>query len=128
MSNHLDELWDEEWAGLNDLDAWNFLDAALYGCHGDVRIEDDRTLEEMSRDGRRYGKFNFLTNWGEQFDGGFKSFLLCPPQRPIRVLSRAFPKGLGLGVDVSRTGFLEAVHAFAQWFEEQEQRLNSGAS
>jgi hypothetical protein len=121
---HLEDLWDEALVGLNDQDTWNFLDGALYGYHGDVEVHDERSLEDTRRDARRYGKFNFLTNWGEQFDGGYKSFLLCPPRRPLRVLSRAFPKPVGLGVNVSRAGFARAVRAFTDWFESQERRLS----
>jgi hypothetical protein len=75
-------------------------------------------------DAQRYGRFNFLTNWGEEFDG-CKSFLLCPPGRPVRILSRSFPPAVGLGVDVSRAGFVAAAAAFARWFEAQEARLRT---
>jgi hypothetical protein len=118
----LDELWDENLTGLSDREIWNFLDGRLYGFHGDVEIEDDRTLDEVDADMVRYGKFNFLTNWGEQFDG-YKSFLLCPPGKPLRVLCRRLPERIGLGLDVSRAGFTAASRAFVRWFEEQERRL-----
>src|SRR5262249_34795405 len=65
----IDRLWAEELAGLDDVAAWNFLDGLLYGYYGDVEVPDDRTVEECRRDWLVWGCFNFLTNWGEQFDG-----------------------------------------------------------
>lgn len=125
LAEHIDELWDDALAGLDDQEMWNFLDGLLYGYHGDVAIDDDRSLEQIHADCDRYGKFNFLTNWDEQFDG-YKSFILCPPGSGIvRILSRAFPCEVGLGVNVSKTGFLGAVQAFIGWFKEQERRLSS---
>lgn len=124
MVAHLEELWDDALNGLDDLATWNFLDGALYGYHGDVEIEDDRSLDEMTRDAHRFGKFDFLTNWGEQFDGGYKSFIIHPPDRPLRVLSRAFPMSVGLGVNISRMGFVRASQAFVEWFKDQERRLS----
>src|SRR4051794_10065205 len=44
ISSHLDEIWDDELAGLDDQAAWNFLDGLLYGYHGELEIEDSRTL------------------------------------------------------------------------------------
>jgi hypothetical protein len=127
MGTHLEDLWDDELGGLDDQAAWNFLDGTLYGYHGGVEIEDNRSLEEVRRDAQRFGKFNFLANWGEQFDG-YKSFVVCPPNRPLRVLSRAFPEPLGLGVNVSRDGFARASRAFVDWFKSQERRLSGGTA
>ena len=117
-ADHLDDLWDEALGDLSDREAWDLLDGMLYGRDG----RDGRSLREVGRDAERYGKFNFLTNWGEQFDG-YKSFLFRPPGRPVRVLSRAFPGSIGLGVDVSPVGFARAARAFAGWFEAQARRL-----
>jgi hypothetical protein len=128
MGAHLEDLWEDALDGLDDLATLNFLDGALYGYHGDVEIEDDRSLEDLGRDAQRFGKFNFLTNWGEQFDGGYKSFVVCPPNKPLRVLSRAFPESVGLSVNVSRDGFARASRAFVDWFKSQERRLNEGTA
>jgi hypothetical protein len=122
LSSHLDELWDEALTGLGDQAAWDYLDGLLYGCQGDVEIEDHRTLDEMQEDWARYGKFNFLTNWGEQFDG-YKSFIMCPPSGQVRILSRRLPAPLGLSVQVTKGAILEASRGFVRWFEEQETRL-----
>jgi hypothetical protein len=117
-ADHLEDLWDDALDGLSDREAWDLLDGVLYGRAG----RDGRPLERVARDYQRYDKFNFLTNWGEQFDG-YKSFVLGPPGRPLRVLSRAFPESIGLGVDVSRAGFVRAARGFTEWFEAQERRL-----
>ena len=113
---NLDSLWDDELRGFDDLATWNFLDGLLYGYHGDTELLDDRTLEQSRRDDARWHRFNFLTNWGEQFDG-YKSFLVCPPGEYARVLSRRLPSHLGLGVSVTRRGIVSAATEFTQWFE-----------
>jgi hypothetical protein len=122
LAANLDSLWDDELAGLDDVAAWNFLDGILYGYHGDVELPDNRTLEECHRDAVRWGRFNFLTNWGEQFDG-YKSFLLCPPGDLARVLSRRLPEQMGRGVSVPRQGVVKAAAGFGRWFEAESQRL-----
>ena len=118
----IDRLWAEELAGLDDVAAWNFLDGLLYGYHGDVEVPDDRTLEECRRDAVVWGCFDFLTNWGEQFDG-YKAFIMRPPGGPVRILSRRLPDGMGRAVEVSRDGFVAACEGFVRWFEEQDLRL-----
>jgi hypothetical protein len=122
LGDNLSSLWADELTGLDDVAAWNFLDGLLYGYHGDVTLSDNRTLEECHRDAVRWGQFNFLTNWGEQFDG-YKSFVLCPPGGSARVLSRRLPAHLGRGVSVSRRGFTAAASEFARWFETESARL-----
>ena len=121
----LDELWAPELAGLDNLATWNLLDGLLYGYHGDVEVTVDRSVEECRADWSVWGKFDFLTNWDEPFDG-FKSFILCPPGGPVRILSRRLPAGMGLGVEVSRGSVIGASAGFACWFEEQQRRLHVG--
>src|SRR5947209_6980798 len=87
LTGNLGSLWADELSGLDDVAAWDLLDGLLYGYHGDVELSDTGTLAELRRDAARWGRFNFLTNWGEQFDG-YKSFLLSPPGEFVRVLSR----------------------------------------
>jgi hypothetical protein len=58
----------------------------------------------------------------------YKAFLLCPPDKPLRILCREFPEKVGLGIDVSQIGFVEASTAFVQWFEMQQHRLSGGAN
>lgn len=122
LVSRLDELWTPELAGLDDVAAWNLLDGLLYGYHGDVEVPDDRTLEQSRADAAAWGRFDFLTNWGEQFDG-YKAFILRQPGGPVRILSRRLPEQMGRGVLVSPSGFRVAAGGFARWFEEESRRL-----
>ncbi len=122
LADNLGRVWADELSGLDDVAAWNFLDGLLYGYHGDVELADTRTLAELRHDAVRWGRFNFLTNWGEQFDG-YKSFLLCPPGGSARVLSQRLPPHMGCGVSVSRQGLASASAGFATWFESESGRL-----
>jgi hypothetical protein len=117
----LDSLWHPAFDGLSDQDLWNFLDARLYGYHGDVAIDDGRTLEQTRADSNTFNKFDFLTNWDEMFDG-HKAFLLCPPGGPVRILCRQFPADVGLRVDVSKAGVIRAATDFLRWHDERSLR------
>jgi hypothetical protein len=119
LAVNLGNLWAEELARLDYMAAWNFLDGLLYGCRDDVIVEDDRTFAECRRDALRWGHFNFLTNWGEQFDG-CKSFIMCPPTGSAIVLSRCLPDR---GALVSPQNVVEASTGFASWFEVESRRL-----
>jgi hypothetical protein len=115
----VDGLWVEEFEGLDDVAVWNFLDGLLWEWHGDDPAEPCSTRNAIRTNGRHWWDFNFLSNWGEQFDG-FKSFLLRPPGDSVRILSRRLPKRMGLAVDVSRDTFVGAVTRFCDWMDEQE--------
>ncbi len=122
LADNLGSLWANELTGFDDIAAWNFLDGLLYGYHGDTELADARSLDECSRDAERWWRFDFLTNWGEQFDG-YKSFLLCPPGDSVRVLSRRLPASMGRGVSVSQRSFVEAASCFVGWFESESLRI-----
>lgn len=126
LFGRLADLWDETLDGLDDRAATDLLDGLLYGHHGGVEIEDGRTMEQISRDAERFGKFDFLTNWGEQFDG-YKSFILCPPGGPVRILSRHLPRPMNGVAVVTKEGFLGAVEGFIRWFDNEEERLRKQA-
>lgn len=118
-------LWADELTGLDDIAAWNLLDGLLYGYHGDVELAGDRTHKELCRDRDRWGRFDFLTNWGEQFDG-YKSFVMCPPPGDtVRVLCRELMPNGGIRVDVTRAGFVAACEGFVRWFEVEQRRLQT---
>lgn len=121
----LDRLWAEEFAGLGDLAVLDFLDGLLYGYHGDVEVPDERTAEQCRRDAVVWGCFDFLTGWGEPFDG-CKAFILRPPGGQVRILSRDLPESLAPGVEASRGGVVAAVTGFTAWFNEQARRLQGG--
>lgn len=115
----IDCLWADEFAELDANAVLNFLDRMLFGNDDDGYWGLDRTMVQLHRDLDTWGDFNFLTNWGEQFDG-YKSFILRPPGDSVRVLSRHLPASMGRAVDVSRDTFVAAVEAFCQWFDERQ--------
>jgi hypothetical protein len=114
--NHLEELWDVSLAGLDDSAAFAFLDAVYFG-------DDERTDEQINADSERYARFNFLTNWGEQFDG-WKAFMICPPGGPVRILYRLPTNEHGSG-SVAREIFRTVVKEFVRWFGEQAERFRA---
>src|SRR4051794_29591043 len=69
----VEALWDESFAGLSDAEIFAAVDHALY-------------LAEDS-DWQRYGRFEFLTNTGEQFDDS-KTFIVCRPEGRVHILFR----------------------------------------
>ena len=63
--------WDASFTGLSDAEIFALIDDALY-------IGTDSNWQ-------RYGRFDFLTNTGEQFDG-FKTFIVCRPDQRVHIL------------------------------------------
>lgn len=107
-----------ELCGLDDTAVWNHLDGALYGYHGDVELVDTRTAADCRADWARWGRFNFLTNWGEPFDG-YKAFIFGIPGGRMRILSRG-PRGGSsiVSSDISREMLVIAARDFAKWFDD----------
>jgi hypothetical protein len=115
------------WNGIEEMtnaEIWNFLDGLLYGYQGDVEIQDDRPLEQMQKDATEYGKFNFLTNWGEQFDQGGKSFIVCKDGRKITILNRSLPAKYDIAVITSKLALNNAISLFLSWFDNEARRLS----
>ena len=123
LASNLDRLWAVEFEALDDVALWNFLDGILYGYHGLVELQDDRTVEECQRDSNMWHHYDFLTNWDEQFDG-YKAFIVCPPGGEICILSRDSSEKMCRAI-VSRDGFLAAVDGFKRWYDGEELRLQS---
>lgn len=67
---NLDSLWADDFLGLDDMAAWKFLDAVLYGYDGTAPIEDRRTAQQIQADWLTWRRFNFLTNWGSRSGTG----------------------------------------------------------
>jgi hypothetical protein len=114
------------WTGIESMtngDIWNFLDGLLYGYHGDIQIQDDRALERMREDADIYGKFNFLTNWGEQFDRGGKSFIYYADGDKVTILNRSHSLEHGLALFTTRQSLTLSISLFLVWFEEEAERL-----
>jgi hypothetical protein len=122
----LNDLWDDEFANMADVELWNFLDGLLYGYHGNVELDDDlRSMDEILQDSSRYSKFNFLTNWGEMFDRGGKSFILKQPGGMLKVLNFDYEKNSANAYVCSEFSFRLAIKDFAAWYDGQLIVLNS---
>jgi len=123
LEETLSSLWLPKFEGMFALNLWNHLDGLIYGYHGDVELDDARTSEEIRSDYLRYAKFNFLTNWGEMFDRGGKSFIFCTPTGEVRVLNRVAAPGRWLQAQLPEA--LHAITGFLGWYEGECNRLGT---
>jgi hypothetical protein len=115
-----------EFNGLSDKDLWDLLDGALFGYHGDVELHDSRTIDECRADWVRYGKFSFLTNWGEQFDKNGKSFIVCSPDGVVRILNRSIGNSSDFSSEVPLAEAIAVIQKFLDWFQGESSRLQGG--
>lgn len=120
----LPDLWRIEFENLENTDLWNLLDAHLYGYHGDLDLEDTRTVEECRSDWDKYGAFNFLTNWGEQFDRDGKSFIFCRPSNIVQILNRSLQIEKKMALYANLSDVDKAIGQFIIWFESETLRLS----
>ena len=114
LLERINELWDDAFNDLNDHDIYSLLDHAIYG-------DDDRTMAEIERDARRFSRFDFLTNWGEQFVG-HKCFILYRAPDTLRILYR-MPDNCPGTVSITKDGFVHAANGFLAWFDSESERL-----
>ena len=124
----LPSLWMAEFEHLDDAELWNLLDGELFGYHGDVALDDNRTVEECRDAWSRIGQFSFLTNWGEQFDRGGKSFIVCRPGGTVRILNRALSKPPDIACEAPLVQVISAIERFLAWFDLEAKRLSPGAA
>ncbi len=124
LEQALSSLWTDEFEHLTDVGLWNVLDGELFGYHGDVELDDSRTVEECREAWSRFGQFSFLTNWGEQFDRDGKSFIVCRPDGTVRVLNRVLAKPPDLSCETPLAEVLGAIRQFISWFELEAKRLS----
>lgn len=122
LQKSLPTLWHANFEGLTDGELWNLLDGLLYG--GDTGAEDECSVEQALKDAREYGKFNFLTNWGVQFDRGGKSFIVCKDGQTVKVLNRSLTPSHGLSVRATRRAVEDAISQFRSWFDGEALRLS----
>ncbi len=122
--DQIDDLWIVEFETMSDSDIWNFLDGKLYNWNGNIELEDDRTLDQIRSDDKQYSKFNFLTNWGEMFDRGGKSFLLAQPDGMLKVLNYDYENSKVNNYLCSKFGFRRAVKCFCDWYAQQRTHLS----
>ncbi len=110
LTEHTNHLWDEEFEELSDSDLYELLDTRLYR-------DDGRSVEEMRSDWCQYGRFHFLTNWGEMFDSAPKSFIVCPGSM-IRVLWRDEAER-HRSSEIPRSEFAVATGEACSWYRRQ---------
>ena len=100
----IERLWDESFAGLSDAQIFAVLDHALF-------VGEESQWE-------RYGRFQFLTNTGEQFDDA-KTFIVRRPNGHVHILYYRFRDStFGSGVCTART-FCSVAESYVRWFDEQ---------
>lgn len=103
LGSAIESLWDDSFAGLADADIFSLLDDALY-------VGSESQWE-------RYGRFNFLTGTGEQFND-FKTFIVCSPDQWVRILWQSHDGKFTSGA-CSTALFRDVANAFVVWFNGQ---------
>jgi hypothetical protein len=115
-------LWEDSFTGLNHRQIHDCVRNAIYG-------DDDRSMDAILADARRYGRFDFLTNWGEQFDGFASVIVQCDDatttilHSPHSAFARKRDPGLFVVASCSTLGFRDACSAFVKWFDSEASRL-----
>ena len=94
-----------------DLEIFEYLDNILY-------LDDTRTYEQMVADGKKYWKFDFLTNGGIMFDRT-KSFIYLDSFDCIHILSQTETKKVHAS-KIEKDVFLKVTKEFISWFDETE--------
>lgn len=113
-ASSLHNLWDDSLLGLGDVEIFRHLDQALY-------LDDDRSMEEIKADSRRYSRFNFLDNWGEMFDQ-VKAFIVAPPNEGIIIVFQQADYAIS-SAHIDRSKFMNSVASLVSWYTLQEKRL-----
>ena len=91
---------------LSDEVLWDRFDRALY-------IEHGQTNDEIAKDQLEWGRYDFLTNWGETFDD-YKGMIYCLPNGRIRMLVQQ-PDEFIRNYTVTAKGFKDAIARFSLW-------------
>jgi len=123
LAHNLPSLWLPEFDGLSDEVLYDRIDAVLYGRQGETELEELRTPEQWDADHTLYGRFNFLTNWGEQFDRAGKPFIVCRQGGPVRILNRVTPGSPVSALEAAAADVARAIADFDAWFEAESVRL-----
>ena len=112
---------DPEWrfAVLDDSEVFEFLDQRLYR-------DDGQSIDEMSDDWKHFGRFCFLTNVGEQFDG-WKTFMFTRSDDSVRLLSRD-RVGKVASYSVEKSDLRSASSGFLEWMEKERKAAQPGAT
>ena len=126
LSHSLPKLWLPEFQDFTDIDLCHHLDAILYGYRNDLELEDLRTASQCRLDLKKYGQFDFLNNWGEQFDRSSKSFIICTPNGIVKIFNYAFPINICREIPISKVSL--TITDFLAWFESEQIRLRGNPS
>ncbi|MCP4338526.1 MAG: hypothetical protein GY799_06460 [Desulfobulbaceae bacterium] len=123
----LNSLWSDEFSNLTDIELWNILDGSMYGYHGTEEIDYDILYGDDIEYWKIYGKFNFITNWGEMFDQDHrgKAFVFNEPGGKLKVLTRHRLTNTIESLHCNLLSFRRAAYEYCSWFEKQELILNS---
>lgn len=124
LAHNLPSLWLPQFDGLSDEALYDHIDAVLYGKQGATELEELRTPEQWDADHTVYGQFNFLTNWGEQFDRAGKPFIVCRQGAPVRILNRLTPESAVHSLEAPAADVARAIGDFDAWFEAESTRLS----
>lgn len=115
-------LWDESFDGLSHEQIHDLVRNAIYG-------DDERSMEAILADLQRYRNFDFLTNWGEQFDG-FASVIIQEDDQTTTIMHRPHsawanqsPPGPFVVAICSTIGFRNACSGLIEWFDSEAARL-----
>lgn len=123
LRSNISSCWLEEFHGLTDEQLFDALDRLLYGYSQGVEVADERANEQLRRDGDRYARFEFLTNWGEMFDRAVKSFIFCPDGSTVKILNGSDGSVPLRTLKTSVGCIQEACDGYAAWLEQETVRL-----
>jgi hypothetical protein len=100
---------------LGDRDAFDLLDQKLYG-------DDERSNDEIASDGKRFWRFDFLTNGGESFDRT-KSFIIRLGDNARILFAEYIGSELRFHAGhVNYALFKRRVEEFLNWLESERDR------
>lgn len=108
LSSGIDQLWDERFEGLTEMEVFRFIDEQLY-------IGNDFQPEQEFDQ-----SFDFLTNAAEMFDRT-KTFIYCESGNLVHVFYRLEddkPRSEVCGIHA----FKISADTFVRWFDEQVQK------
>jgi hypothetical protein len=76
-------------------------------------------LEEAVENWKRFGRFKFLINWGEPFDG-VHAFIIRQLNQPVRLVYQVYPETKTIGVALCDSERVrEAISAFLHWIDQE---------
>ena len=113
---NIDEIRDD-FNSKTDTEIFNALDAMLYDAMLYIN-DEEKSYEQMMADGKKYWKFDFLTNGGVMFDRT-KSFIYLDDFETIHILYQFEDRQIH-SAQVSKDIFLEVTNKFLEWFDKTE--------